>query len=274
MRASRLALIVCCCCFSASFALARGAVTIIWPKPLEAFKATSSRSKSAATIWRKSKGAWARRRFIFTRTGTIRFPRSWASMWKPNRRLAKLRVKAKSPGGAQRQTEIQLKIKAKSFHQESFNVPPSFDQMSPETLAEIRREQEAFARVFATTATERFWESPFIRPVPQEASASSFGSRRIINGVAARTAQRHGSLVAGGNGGCCDQSRQGRPGRKFFLRRRQRRGGSWRRFVHDVFSSLRDQGRRRSAGEQRRCAGAVGRHGQSDRDRICTGARG
>jgi len=98
--------------------------------------------------------------------------------------LAKLAVKVKSTGGAQRQTEIQLKIKAKSFHKESFNVAPSFDQMSPETLAEIRREQEAFMRAFATTSTERFWDIPFVRPVPQDASASSFGSRRIINGVA------------------------------------------------------------------------------------------
>jgi len=98
--------------------------------------------------------------------------------------VVKLRVKVKSIGGAQRQTEISLKIKAKAFHKESFNVAPSFDHMSPETLAEIRREQEAFARAFATTAPERFWDVPFLRPAPQDASASSFGSRRIINGVA------------------------------------------------------------------------------------------
>jgi murein DD-endopeptidase MepM/ murein hydrolase activator NlpD len=98
--------------------------------------------------------------------------------------VAKLWLKVKSTGGAQRQTEMSLKIKAKAFHKESFTVAPTFDQMSPETLAEIRREQEAFARAFATTAPERFWDVPFLPPVPQDASASSFGSRRIINGVA------------------------------------------------------------------------------------------
>ena len=95
----------------------------------------------------------------------------------------KLLLKATFAGGERHQSEIPLKIKAKAFHKESFNVAPSFDQMSPETLAEIRREQAAFANAFATTAVERFWNLPFMRPVPQEASASSFGSRRIINGV-------------------------------------------------------------------------------------------
>ncbi|MGZ8423915.1 MAG: M23 family metallopeptidase [Candidatus Binatia bacterium] len=95
----------------------------------------------------------------------------------------KLILKATTASGERRQSEVPLKIKAKAFHKESFNVPPSFDQMSPETLAEIRREQTAFANAFANTAAERLWNLPFIRPVPQEASASSFGSRRIINGV-------------------------------------------------------------------------------------------
>jgi hypothetical protein len=95
----------------------------------------------------------------------------------------KLVLKATTAGGEQRRREIPLKINAKAFHKESFNVPPSFDQMSPENLAEIRREQAAFAGAFANTAAERFWSLPFLRPVPQEASASSFGSRRIINGV-------------------------------------------------------------------------------------------
>jgi len=62
-------------------------------------------------------------------------------------------------------------------------VPESFDQMSEETLAEIRREQTAFARAFEYSTPARLWEAPFVRPVPQQASASSFGLRRIINGT-------------------------------------------------------------------------------------------
>jgi murein DD-endopeptidase MepM/ murein hydrolase activator NlpD len=100
-----------------------------------------------------------------------------------NPATVKLTLTARSTNGESVQNDVPLRIKARAFHQESFKVPPSFDQMSPETLAEIRREQAAFAKAFATPVAERFWALPFVRPVPQEASASSFGSRRIINGV-------------------------------------------------------------------------------------------
>ncbi|HSQ13744.1 MAG TPA: M23 family metallopeptidase [Candidatus Deferrimicrobium sp.] len=95
----------------------------------------------------------------------------------------KLLLKLISRAGTHSQREIPFKIKAKAFRRESFNVPPGFDQMSPEALEEIRRERELFARAFAAPAPERLWEAPFLRPVPHEASASSFGSRRIINGT-------------------------------------------------------------------------------------------
>jgi murein DD-endopeptidase MepM/ murein hydrolase activator NlpD len=86
--------------------------------------------------------------------------------------------------GAAERREVMLKIKARAFHTESFSVPAEFDQMSPEALEEVRREQAAFAKVFAAPSVARLWEGSFIRPVSQEASATSFGSRRIINGVA------------------------------------------------------------------------------------------
>jgi len=95
---------------------------------------------------------------------------------------SKLLLKTISANGSERYQEIAFKIKAKAFRKESFNVPPSFDQLTPETLEEIRREQSAFARVFAGPSPERMWDGPFVRPVPHEASASSFGFRRIING--------------------------------------------------------------------------------------------
>jgi murein DD-endopeptidase MepM/ murein hydrolase activator NlpD len=62
-------------------------------------------------------------------------------------------------------------------------VPHGFDAMTPENLDEIRREQAAFAHAFAAPAPDRLWDAPFIRPVPQAESASSFGRRRIINGT-------------------------------------------------------------------------------------------
>ncbi len=97
--------------------------------------------------------------------------------------VSKLLLTATDRGGVEHARVVPVKIKSRAFRKESFNVPASFDQMSEETLAEIRREQSAFARAFEYSAPERLWEPPFIRPVPQEASASSFGLRRIINGT-------------------------------------------------------------------------------------------
>lgn len=97
--------------------------------------------------------------------------------------VAKVLIRAVTAEGIASEKQIEVRIKAKAFKKESFNVAPGFDQMTAEALAEIRREQAAFARAFATTSAERFWDMPFVRPVPQEASASSFGFRRIINGV-------------------------------------------------------------------------------------------
>jgi murein DD-endopeptidase MepM/ murein hydrolase activator NlpD len=97
--------------------------------------------------------------------------------------LVKVLVRAVSAEGVTSEKQIDVRIKAKAFKSESFKVDPGFDQMTPHAQAEIRREQTAFARVFAAGSPERFWEMPFVRPVPHEASASSFGFRRIINGV-------------------------------------------------------------------------------------------
>lgn len=96
---------------------------------------------------------------------------------------SKLLLTATDRAGVKHGRVVALRIKSRTFRTESFNVPANFDEMSDETLAEIRREQTAFARAFAYSQPERFWEAPFIRPVPQEASASSFGYRRIINGT-------------------------------------------------------------------------------------------
>ena len=97
--------------------------------------------------------------------------------------VVKVLVRAVTAEGAASEKQIEVRIKAKAFKKESFKVDPGFDQMTPQALAEIRREQAAFARVFAVSSQERFWDIPFVKPVPHEASASSFGFRRIINGV-------------------------------------------------------------------------------------------
>jgi murein DD-endopeptidase MepM/ murein hydrolase activator NlpD len=97
--------------------------------------------------------------------------------------VAKILMRAFTAAGVPSERQIRFRIKAKDFKKESFTVAPSFDEMTAETLAEIERERTAFGRAFASSSPGRLWDGHFLRPVPQEASASSFGFRRIINGV-------------------------------------------------------------------------------------------
>jgi murein DD-endopeptidase MepM/ murein hydrolase activator NlpD len=95
--------------------------------------------------------------------------------------MSKITITATNDAGRQRRAETIVQTLSKAFRQESFTVASSFDQLSPEALELIRIERADFALAFSTPAAERFWEAPFIRPVPQE-SSSSFGYRRVING--------------------------------------------------------------------------------------------
>ena len=163
--------------------LSADAVKILWPKPLEGFQGDLVEVKVGGEDLLAVDGLLGKERIYFHSNASGELSALVGIDVEAKPAIVKLVLKATTAGGEQRRKEIPLKIKAKAFHKESFNVPPSFDQMSPENLAEIRREQAAFAGAFANTAAERFWRLPFLRPVPQEASASSFGSRRIINGV-------------------------------------------------------------------------------------------
>ena len=95
---------------------------------------------------------------------------------------AQILVSGTTHSGSPWATEIPLKIKAKAFKSESFAVAQEFDQLSPEVLERIRREQDQFARVFAVSAPQRLWARPFVGPLPKEIT-SPFGYRRVINGT-------------------------------------------------------------------------------------------
>jgi murein DD-endopeptidase MepM/ murein hydrolase activator NlpD len=95
---------------------------------------------------------------------------------------AKLHIKVTTQSGMSRESDVSLRIKAKSFPHEDFSVPPQFDQLTPEVLERIRREQEQFLRAYATSAPTRLWEKPFMMPVTMDVS-SPFGYRRVINGT-------------------------------------------------------------------------------------------
>ncbi|HET9916192.1 MAG TPA: M23 family metallopeptidase [Candidatus Binatia bacterium] len=168
---------------SAPLSFAANGAEILWPRPLEALQGELVEVAVGGDDLLGVGGLLGQERIYFQSSQPGVYTALVGVDVEAKPATIHLVLTATTVGGAQHQKRIPLKIKARSFHKESFSVAPSFDEMSPETLAEIRREQAAFARAFANTAAERFWSLPFLRPVPQEASASSFGSRRIINGV-------------------------------------------------------------------------------------------
>ena len=96
--------------------------------------------------------------------------------------MRKILVRAVMASGDTEEREIDVRIKAKAFKQESFTVAAEYDQFTPELLERIRREREQFAQAYASSAPKRSWEKPFIAPTPVEIT-SPFGYRRVINGT-------------------------------------------------------------------------------------------
>ena len=93
-----------------------------------------------------------------------------------------LMVKGTTSSGTERNSQVTLRIKPKSFKRESFSVAAEFDQLSPETLERIRSDQQEFSRTFMSSAPEPLWEGAFVLPLSSEVT-SPFGYRRIINGT-------------------------------------------------------------------------------------------
>jgi murein DD-endopeptidase MepM/ murein hydrolase activator NlpD len=156
---------------------------IAWPKAIELFQGELAEVNVAAPDVVAIEGLFGKEKIYFYSDGAKSFSGIIGADVAAKPASSRLRLRAKTRAGIEVRNEIPLKILPKSFSQESFNVPPDFDQMTPEKLAEIRREQTAFARAFAAPIPDRLWDAPFIRPVPHQASASSFGRRRIINGA-------------------------------------------------------------------------------------------
>ena len=96
--------------------------------------------------------------------------------------LVKVVVKGATKAGIIRIIQLPIRVKTKSFQQESFSVAPQFDDLGPDLLERIRQEQQQLDRVFATFTPEQMWERPFIAPVSSDIT-SPFGYRRIINGT-------------------------------------------------------------------------------------------
>jgi len=156
---------------------------VIWPRSIEVKQGELIEIKISGEDLAAVEGRWGKEKIFFYAYGNGKFAALIGADVDAKPAASKFLLKATSQSGAEQHKEIALKVKAKSFRTESFNVAPSFDEMTAETLEEIRREQAAFARAFESSAPERLWDAPFVRPVAQQESASSFGSRRVINGA-------------------------------------------------------------------------------------------
>jgi murein DD-endopeptidase MepM/ murein hydrolase activator NlpD len=156
---------------------------VIWPRSIELRQGELIELKISGADLVAVEGRWGKEKIFFYPNGNGKFAALIGADVEAKPAASKFWLKATSQSGAEQQSEVPVKVKAKPFRTESFNVPPSFDQMTAETLEEIRREQTEFARAFEASTPERLWDAPFVRPVAQEESASSFGSRRIINGT-------------------------------------------------------------------------------------------
>lgn len=162
---------------------ADGAGKLKWPRSIEIAQGELVELKISGADLATVEGRWGEEQIYFQPMGNGLFSALFGVDVEAKAAVSKFILKVVRRSGEQRQTELPVKVKAKSFRTESFSVPPSFDQMTPETQEEISREQTAFKRAFAAPIAARLWEAPFIRPVPHEASPTSFGARRIINGA-------------------------------------------------------------------------------------------
>jgi hypothetical protein len=84
-------------------------------------------------------------------------------------------------GGAVDRTIFQLGVKARRFPTRTLTVDDAFVNPPPGALERIQREARQLSELWKTSAPEKLWDGPFVRPVPEPAN-SAFGTRTILNG--------------------------------------------------------------------------------------------
>ena len=87
----------------------------------------------------------------------------------------------KARGRADADVRVFLHVKKKDYSTERLSLPASFDRFDEATLERIRREKQRMTQLWSTSSGQRWWEAPFVAPVPG-AITSPFGLRRVING--------------------------------------------------------------------------------------------
>ncbi len=92
-----------------------------------------------------------------------------------------MKVMILASGQRPMQLPVFLRVRKKKFPTERLSVSKAFDQFDAATLKRIRLEQGRMKTLWSRSTGRRWWQGPFVAPVPGE-QTSAFGRRRVING--------------------------------------------------------------------------------------------
>jgi murein DD-endopeptidase MepM/ murein hydrolase activator NlpD len=76
---------------------------------------------------------------------------------------------------------LDLAVRPRAFRTRTLTVDPAFVTPPESERERIARETKLLDEVWRSSASERLWNGPFVRPVPQPAN-SAFGTRSVFNG--------------------------------------------------------------------------------------------
>jgi murein DD-endopeptidase MepM/ murein hydrolase activator NlpD len=136
---------------------------------------------SAPTPLREVKGDWLGQSIIFAPIGHGQWEGLAAIDVGAAAGRHTLVIHAATTDGRQLTHDYPLTIAKRVFPARRITVAPEFVDPPPEVRPRIEKERVTTEAVFANVSPKRLWTTPFVVPVPGQAT-SSFGRRSIING--------------------------------------------------------------------------------------------
>lgn len=95
--------------------------------------------------------------------------------------VRKLQLLIKDAGKEINQS-VDVRISKKKYPEQQLKVDPKFVSLSDADLKRHQKERKRVEKVLAARGDERYWELPFVNPVPGKVT-SLFGVARMFNGV-------------------------------------------------------------------------------------------
>jgi len=91
------------------------------------------------------------------------------------------RISGEGPYGRPMLSEQGITVAAKKFPTRRLTVDEKYVTPPPEALIRIKQESARVNAIFKTRTPERYWDGPFLLPVPGQV-ISEFGKRSVYNG--------------------------------------------------------------------------------------------